>query len=99
VVGSRCHDASQVRTWYGGDEESLPDLPITTEYLSTDQVPAFFGHDWLKGVPTLSSDYAACLDFSVAKAGYLTAYRWSGEKVLSTDNIVYENSVQSLIVG
>ncbi len=76
-----------------GDEGSLPDSPITTEYLYTDKLPVFFGHYWLKGVPTLSSDFAACLDFSVAKQGYLTAYRWSGENVLSSDNFVYENSV------
>jgi hypothetical protein len=38
-----------------GDERSLPDLPMTTEYLYTEQVPVFFGHYWLKGVPTLSS--------------------------------------------
>jgi hypothetical protein len=76
-----------------GDEESLPDLPMTTEYLYTEQVPVFFGHYWLKGVPTLSSDYATCLDFSVAKEGFLTAYRWSGEKVLLPNNIVYESAV------
>jgi hypothetical protein len=35
-----------------GDEESPPDLPMTNEYLYTEQVPVFFGHYWLKGVPT-----------------------------------------------
>jgi hypothetical protein len=72
-----------------GNEESLPDLPVTTEYHYTEQVPVFFGHYWLRGVPTLSNDYAACLDFSVAKDGFLTAYRWSGEKVLAPGNLVY----------
>jgi len=37
----------------------------------------------------ISGDYAACLDFSVAKEGFLTAYRWSGERVLSPKNLVY----------
>jgi hypothetical protein len=32
-----------------GDEESLPDLPVTTQYQYTEDVPVFFGHYWLKG--------------------------------------------------
>ena len=78
-----------------GREESLPDLQVTTKYLYTEQVPVFFGHYWLRGVPVLSSDYAACLDFSVAKEGFLTAYQWSGEKVLSPNNIIYVSAIQS----
>ncbi|MGE9010681.1 metallophosphoesterase [Leptospira interrogans] len=78
-----------------GHEESLPDLPVTTEYHYREMVPTFFGHYWLRGVPQLSSDYAACLDFSVAKEGFLTAYRWSGENILSPNNIVYVSALQS----
>lgn len=55
----------------------------------TDDVPVFFGHYWLKGMPIISGRNAACLDFSVAKEGHLTAYRWTGEKVLSQENLVY----------
>jgi len=72
-----------------GDEEDLPDLPVTTQYQYTEDVPVFFGHYWLRGMPIISGRNAACLDFSVAKEGYLTAYRWSGETVLSQDNLVY----------
>jgi hypothetical protein len=32
---------------------------------------------------------AACLDFSVARNGYLTAYKWSGERELSSEHLVY----------
>jgi hypothetical protein len=78
-----------------GDEESLPDLAVKTEYLYRERVPVFFGHYWLKGVPSISSDYAVCLDFSVAKEGFLTAYRWSGEKVLLPNNIVYVGAISS----
>jgi hypothetical protein len=78
-----------------GHEESLPDLPVTTKYHYREKVPAFFGHYWLRGVPALSSEYAACLDFSVAKEGFLTAYRWSGENILSPNNIVYVSALQS----
>jgi hypothetical protein len=45
--------------------------------------------------PVISGDYAACLDYSVAKKGFLTAYRWSGEHVLSPANIVYVNAENS----
>jgi hypothetical protein len=34
------------------------------------------------------------MDFSVAKQGYLTAYRWSGETVMSQKNIVYLKSFE-----
>jgi hypothetical protein len=34
------------------------------------------------------TDYA-CLDFSVAKKGFLTAYRWSGDPELSPEHLVY----------
>jgi hypothetical protein len=42
-----------------------------------------FGHYWLKGQPCITAPNAACLDFSVANEGYLTAYRWSGERELT----------------
>jgi diadenosine tetraphosphatase ApaH/serine/threonine PP2A family protein phosphatase len=72
-----------------GTEASLPDLPVTTDYLYAEKIPVFFGHYWLEGTPVVLSDYAACLDFSVAQKGFLTAYRWSGESVLLPENIVY----------
>ena len=73
-----------------GDEATLPDLPVPTDYHYEEEKPVFFGHYWLSGTPKLSSTSAACLDFSVAKGGFLTAYRWSGEGSLSSSNIVYE---------
>jgi hypothetical protein len=72
-----------------GEEASLPELPTPTEYHYRDKKPVFFGHYWLQGTPALLSDYAACLDFSVAMGGFLTAYRWSGEERLCHDNLVY----------
>lgn len=68
---------------------SLPELAVTTAYHYTETVPVFFGHYWLRGTPVISGEYAACLDFSVAKNGFLAAYRWSGESRLSPDNIVF----------
>jgi hypothetical protein len=40
--------------------------------------PVFFGHYWFTGTPTLVAANAACLDYSVARRGRLTAYRWDG---------------------
>jgi hypothetical protein len=48
-----------------------------------DDKPVFFGHDWLKGRPKITTPNAACIDFRVANDGYLTAYRWSGESDLT----------------
>ena len=35
------------------------------------------------------ADNVACLDFSVAKGGFLCAYRWNGEQKLSNENFVW----------
>jgi hypothetical protein len=91
-------DATTLRTaalGMDGTETNLPDLPVTTDYQYAEKIPVFFGHYWLRGTPVISGDYAACLDYSVAKKGFLTAYRWSGEHVLSPANIVYVNAENS----
>jgi hypothetical protein len=52
--------------------------------------PVFVGHYWLSSKqPELLAANIACLDFSVAKGGYLCAYRWNGEQQLSTENFVW----------
>lgn len=52
--------------------------------------PVFVGHYWLSAKrPAILADNVACLDFSVAKGGFLCAYRWSGERKLSNDNFVW----------
>jgi hypothetical protein len=52
--------------------------------------PVFVGHYWLSHKqPELLAANIACLDFSVAKGGYLCAYRWNGEQQLSTENFVW----------
>jgi hypothetical protein len=71
-----------------GREDELPNSPLPRDYRYAESKPVFFGHYWLQGTPTVTAPNAACLDFSVAKKGYLTAYRWSGETLLSEDNLV-----------
>ena len=69
--------------------EKLPDDRITTAFQYLDNKPVLFGHYWIQGEPTIINPRAACLDFSVARNGCLTAYRWSGEPELSSDHLVY----------
>jgi hypothetical protein len=55
--------------------------------------PVFVGHYWLRAdVPEVLADNVACLDYSVAKGGFLCAYRWDGEKKLSNDKFVWVNT-------
>lgn len=72
-----------------GREAELPDTPIPAGYHYGESVPVMFGHYWMSGRPHLMSPIASCLDFSIAKGGVLTAYRWSGEAVLHGGNLVW----------
>lgn len=58
-----------------------------------DNVPIFFGHYWLdptnSNPPQVQKEQICCLDYSVAKSGLLTAYRWEGEKILKNDRFVW----------
>jgi len=71
-----------------GREDELPNSELPRDFRYYDSKPVFFGHYWLNGPPTMTAPNAACLDFSVAKEGYLTAYRWSGESKLVQDSLV-----------
>ena len=52
--------------------------------------PVFVGHYWLSAnKPEVLAENVACLDFSVAKGGFLCAYRWNGEQKLSNENFVW----------
>ncbi len=49
--------------------------------------PVFVGHYWLHGEqPRRLSKNVACLDYSVAKGGFLCAYRWNGEQEIDDAN-------------
>jgi hypothetical protein len=77
----------------------LPDEPLVTSelnslnYYSEKEKPVFFGHYWLQGIPSLFKGNICCLDYSVAKEGYLAAYRFDGEKELSNDKFVYVKTI------
>ena len=51
--------------------------------------PVFVGHYWLTAPePEPLAPNVACLDYSVAKEGYLCAYRWDGEATLRREHFV-----------
>jgi len=59
---------------------------------SANDIPVFVGHYWLSAdSPQILSDNVACVDYSVAKGGFLCAYRWNGERKLSNENFVWIN--------
>jgi hypothetical protein len=52
--------------------------------------PVFIGHYWLSAErPRILASNVACLDYSVAKKGFLCCYRWNGENTLSDEQFVW----------
>jgi hypothetical protein len=74
---------------------NLPEQPIelselkSPDYYQNNEKNVFFGHYWLKGEPSLCKQNVCYLDYSVAKAGKLVAYRLDGEITLDTQNLTY----------
>lgn len=70
----------------------LPDIEISPHersYTYTHHLPVFYGHYWRNGTPQHARDWTArcaCVDFSVAKGGRMTAYQWSGESTIQAEN-------------
>jgi hypothetical protein len=72
------------------------DEPLAAEVIERaapypdDAKPVFIGHYWLPPVrPNVLAGNVACLDYSVAKGGFLCAYRWHGEQKLNNENFVW----------
>jgi hypothetical protein len=56
--------------------------------------PVFVGHYWLSGrQPQLLRRNIACVDWSVAKGGFLRAYRWDGEQELDAGKFIWGPTV------
>lgn len=74
-----------------GDMEMIPDAPMPAEWVAYPYVgpPVLFGHYWFTGTPTVISPRFACLDYSAARDGPLVAYRFDGEKELSSDKLAW----------
>ncbi|MEW4565914.1 metallophosphoesterase [Bremerella sp. JC770] len=81
---------------YAMTDQVACDLPLPSEihaaarpYGETEK-PVFLGHYWLKdATPRRLARNVACVDYSVAKGGFLCAYRWDGEQELSDDKFIF----------
>jgi len=75
--------------------EHFEDSPVdilglkSPDFYKPDNIPVFFGHYWLRGNPMLYRGNICCLDYSVAKHGFLAAYRFGGEKMLDQAKFVF----------
>jgi len=72
------------------------DLPLPEAVIDAalpypeDEKPVFIGHYWMRGSrPELLASNVACVDWSVAKGGFLCAYRWNGERRLDPARFVW----------
>lgn len=84
------------RTYAMASEPIESDLRLSDEAIQAavpypeDAKPVFVGHYWLKGPrPELLRRNIACVDWSVAKGGFLCAYRWDGERELDREKFVW----------
>lgn len=69
----------------------IPDTPMpASERLPEPDRPTFIGHYWLDPDDSVGplSRRVVCVDYSVAKSGPLTAYRFDGDPQLSADRFV-----------
>jgi hypothetical protein len=89
-------DGHTYRTYAMASEPIESELPLPAEVIQAavpypeDAKPVFVGHYWLKGPqPELLRQNIACVDWSVAKGGFLCAYRWAGERELAAGNFVW----------
>lgn len=89
-------DGHTYRTYALQSDEIACDLKFdeavvaaATPYLASSK-PVFIGHYWLSAQrPEILADNVACLDYSVAKGGFLCAYRWNGEQKLKNENFMW----------
>jgi hypothetical protein len=77
-----------------GNKFILPDYTIPVqiaplfEPYGLDKPPVFMGHYCLSEGAAIVQDNICCVDSCVVGSEQLTAYRWSGEKVLKKANLV-----------
>jgi hypothetical protein len=70
-------------------EQTMIEEEIEAIIYDKDAPPVFFGHYWLEDhFPVVQAANVVCLDYSVAKEGYLVGYRWEGEKVVRSEGFV-----------
>lgn len=90
-------DGRSLREYAFPPSDLVPDVPppavCETNHYAADAPPVFFGHYWLTDArPRVLASNVGCVDFSVAKNGYLCAYRWDGERELRDEKFVWTQS-------
>lgn len=81
---------------YAMTDQLVCDIPLNDEILAKSrpyeetEKPVFLGHYWLKeATPKRLARNVACVDYSVAKGGFLCAYRWDGEQELLDEKFLF----------
>jgi hypothetical protein len=89
-------DGHTYRTYAMASEPIESDEPLPEEVARAavpypgDAKPVFVGHYWMRAEqPGLLRRNIACVDWSVAKGGFLCAYRWDGERELDQGKFVW----------
>ena len=92
-------DGHTYRTYAMASEPIESDLPLPDEVIQAavpypeNANPVFVGHYWLSGrQPELLRQNIACVDWSVAKGGFLCAYRWDGERELDPEKFCWTDN-------
>lgn len=81
---------------YAMTDQLACDVPLSDEILGRSrpyaetEKPVFLGHYWLKeATPKRLARNVACVDYSVAKGGFLCAYRWDGEQEVLDEKFIF----------
>lgn len=68
--------------------DPIPEHAFAAPY-AEDERPVFVGHYWLRSYPPKPlTNNIACLDYSIAKDGWMCAYQFDGASPLTADRIV-----------
>lgn len=88
--GHSCRTYAMLGEPVDSDEPLPGEVAAAAVPYPDDAVPVFVGHYWMRGErPALLRHNIACLDWSVAKGGFLCAYRWDGERTLDPGKFVW----------
>lgn len=73
----------------GNPSISYEDITPEAYHYPESDVPLFFGHYNLPGMPRILAHNYSCLDFNLENEPLLVAYRWDGEAQLEREKLLY----------
>ena len=81
-----------------GGDQPIPPTDVARIKGYKEDVPVFFGHYWLKSKNPESfkpqTGKICCLDYSIAKNGWLVAYTWDGEESLANKKFTWVKYIE-----